>query len=72
MVNWKGCERKLSWPNLGFYSDICLQGLRNTKQNLSEASLSTGLDLKPKPADYEAGISISTNYWKAAGFVYPS
>jgi len=33
MMNWKGCERKWSWPNLRYYPGICLEGLRKTTKN---------------------------------------
>jgi hypothetical protein len=29
-MNWKGYERKWSWPNLRYYPDICWEGLRET------------------------------------------
>jgi hypothetical protein len=29
-MNWKECGRKRSWPNLRYYSNICLEGLRKT------------------------------------------
>jgi hypothetical protein len=29
-MNWKGYERKLSWPNLSYYTGISLEGLRKT------------------------------------------
>jgi hypothetical protein len=30
MLNWKGCGRKVSCPNLRYYFSICLEGLRKT------------------------------------------
>jgi hypothetical protein len=32
-MNWKGCERKWSWPNLRHYTGIYLEGLRKTIKN---------------------------------------
>jgi hypothetical protein len=46
-MNWKGCGRKRSWPNLRYYPGICLEGLRKTTKNLSQDSRS--------PPEYEAG-----------------
>jgi hypothetical protein len=56
MMNWKGCERKRSWPNLRYYPSICLEGPRKTVQNLSQDSWSPGRDLNPRPPEYEAGV----------------
>jgi hypothetical protein len=33
MMNWKGCGKKWSWPNLRHYPAICLEGLRKTTKN---------------------------------------
>jgi hypothetical protein len=41
-MNYKCCGRKRSWPNLRYYPDICLAGLKNTAKNLSQDSLSWG------------------------------
>jgi hypothetical protein len=30
VTNWKGCGRKWPWPNLRYYPEICLEGLRRT------------------------------------------
>jgi hypothetical protein len=38
MMRWKGCERNLSCPNLSYYADIGLDGLRKTMK-LSQDSL---------------------------------
>jgi hypothetical protein len=35
IMNWKGCERKLLWPNLISYTCICLEMLRKTNNYLS-------------------------------------
>jgi hypothetical protein len=34
-MNWKGCRRKRSWPNLRYYSGIYLYGLKKPTKNLS-------------------------------------
>jgi hypothetical protein len=54
-MNWKGCGKKRSWPNLRLYPRICLEGLRKTTKNLSQDSRYPGRDLKPGPPEYEAG-----------------
>jgi hypothetical protein len=33
-MNWNGCGRKRSWPNLKYYTVTCLEGLRKTLENL--------------------------------------
>jgi hypothetical protein len=39
-MNWKGYGRKQSWPNLRYYPEICLEGLRETmKTSLRTANL---------------------------------
>jgi hypothetical protein len=48
--------KKRSWPNLRYYSGICLEGLRKTTKNLSQDSRSPGRDLDPGPPEYEAGV----------------
>jgi hypothetical protein len=35
-MNWKGCGRKVSWPNLIYYPGICLQRLKKTTKILSQ------------------------------------
>jgi hypothetical protein len=37
-MNWKGCRRKRSLPDLRHYWGICLEGLRKTTKNLSQDS----------------------------------
>jgi hypothetical protein len=39
MLNWKGCGRKWSWPNLRCYPDIFLEGLRKSTKKLGIVSL---------------------------------
>jgi hypothetical protein len=56
MINWKGCERKRSWPNLRHCPGICLDGLRKTTKNLGQDSRSPGPDLNLGPPEYEAGV----------------
>jgi len=34
-VNWKECGRKQAWPNFRYHPEICLEGLRITKKNIS-------------------------------------
>jgi hypothetical protein len=55
-MNWKGCGRKRSWPNLRYYSGICQERLRKTTKNLSQDSRSLGRDLNPGRPEYEAGV----------------
>jgi hypothetical protein len=31
-MNWKGCGRKQSWPDLRYYPGICLEGLRKSSK----------------------------------------
>jgi hypothetical protein len=35
MMNWNGCGRRRSWPNLRYYPSICLEGPKKTTRNLS-------------------------------------
>jgi hypothetical protein len=44
MMNWKGRERKRSWPNVRYYPGVCFKGLRKTTKNLSHYSRSPSLD----------------------------
>jgi hypothetical protein len=39
MMNWKGCGRKQSWPNLRYYPNIFLEGLGKPTKNLRIAIL---------------------------------
>jgi hypothetical protein len=53
-MNWKGCGRKRSWPNLRYYPGICLEGLgKPRKTSVMIASLR---DLNLGPPEYEAGV----------------
>jgi hypothetical protein len=56
MMNWKWFGRKWSLPNLRYYLDIGLKGLRKTTENFSLDSLSPGRDLNPRLTEYEAGV----------------
>jgi hypothetical protein len=49
MMNWKGRVRKRSWPNLRYYTGICLEELRETTKNLTQDSRSPGQDLNLEP-----------------------
>jgi hypothetical protein len=55
-MNWKGYGKKQSWPNLGYYPGICLEGLRKTTKSFSENSRFPGRDLNAGPSVYEAGV----------------
>ena len=39
IMSWKGCRRKTSMPNLRWYSDSCLEGLKSTSKSPSEWSV---------------------------------
>jgi hypothetical protein len=53
MMQWKGFGRKRSWPNLRYYPEICLEGLRKPAEK-SQDSRFLGRDLNPGPPEYEA------------------
>jgi hypothetical protein len=57
MLNWKGCEKKQSWPNLRYYLSIYLEGLilRETMKNFRQDSQSLGQYLNPGPSKCKAG-----------------
>jgi hypothetical protein len=48
-MNWKRCGRKWSWPNLRYYPDICLEGLRKTTRNLRIAGLQAEISTQILP-----------------------
>jgi hypothetical protein len=48
--------RKGSWPNLRYYPDFCLEGLRKTTKKLSKDSRSSGRNLNQGPPKYEPGL----------------
>jgi hypothetical protein len=56
MMNRKGCGRKRPWPNLRYYSSICLEGLRNITKNFIQDTGFPGQNLNPVPPEYEAGV----------------
>jgi hypothetical protein len=56
MMNWKGCERKLSWPNKSGYPGIWLEGLRKVTKYVSRCSLSPDWNLNPRHPEYEAWV----------------
>jgi hypothetical protein len=53
---WKGCGRKLPWPNLRNYPSIHLQWLRKAMKSLSHDSQFPGRDCNPQPREFEAGV----------------
>lgn len=55
-VNWRGCARMCSWPNMKCCTEVFLEGLRNiTKTIASRASLFQDVSLGP--SIHEAGES---------------
>jgi hypothetical protein len=56
-MNLKGCGRKRLWPNLRYYSGICMGGLKK-QENLQERR-SQRQNLNPGPQGYE-GVKHST------------
>jgi hypothetical protein len=55
-MNWKGCGRKRSWPDVRYFPGICLEGVRKTTKYLSQDNRSLGRDLNLGPPEYEAGV----------------
>jgi hypothetical protein len=53
MMNWKGSEKKGSWPILRFFLVICLKVLRKSTKNLSQDSRPPGQDLNSGLPKYE-------------------
>jgi hypothetical protein len=51
-MNWKGCERKLSWTNLRHYHDIFLEGIGKTTENPSWNSRCPGPYSNRRPPEY--------------------
>jgi hypothetical protein len=68
-MNWKGCGRKRTWPNLRYYPRMCLEGLRKTTKHLSQDSRSPGRDLNPGPPEYEAGVLTTRSRHSVCGLV---
>jgi hypothetical protein len=56
MKNFEVCAKMRQWAYLQPYPRICLGGLENTKNILSQDSRSSGRDLNPELPDYEAGL----------------
>jgi hypothetical protein len=48
---------ELTWPNLSYYPDIRLEGMRKRTKNLSQYSQSSDRDMNPGPPEYEAGAT---------------
>jgi hypothetical protein len=59
MMNWNGCGRKRSWPNLRYYPGICPEGLTKTMKTCSQDSWSLSQDLNLGPPECEARVLIS-------------
>jgi hypothetical protein len=55
IMNWKGFERKLQWPNFKYYSSIRLQGLRTITKNFIQCSWFTDWRFNPWPTEYKSG-----------------
>jgi hypothetical protein len=55
-MNCKGFGRKRSWPNLRFYPDVFLDGLRKATNSLHPGCPSPGRHLNPGPFENEAGV----------------
>jgi hypothetical protein len=55
MMNFKGCGRRRSWPNLRYYPDICLEGLRKTTK-LSQNSRALARNMNLGPPECKAGV----------------
>jgi hypothetical protein len=54
IINWKGYERKQSWPNLRYY--YSMEVLKKTIKNLSKDSKYLGQNLNQRPLEYKAGV----------------
>jgi hypothetical protein len=51
---WKWCGRKLPWLNLIFYPGICLQGLRESRKNLSQSTRCSRRDSNRAPPEFKS------------------
>jgi hypothetical protein len=58
-MNWNGCERNRSRPNVRYYPGICLEGLKKTTKPINEDSRSLSSDLNLGPPKYEAWVLTS-------------
>jgi hypothetical protein len=54
-MNWKGHERKRSWPNLRYVPAFAWRAEENTK-NISQNNRPPSGDLNPGPTEYETGV----------------
>jgi hypothetical protein len=52
-MNWEGCGRKRSWPNLRYSLRICLEGLRKITNNFNQDIRSRGPGFKSSLPEYE-------------------
>jgi len=55
-MNWKGLERKRSWPNLRYSPGIRLDKPRITTKNLTQDNRSPGQDLNAGLSECEATL----------------
>jgi hypothetical protein len=55
-MNWKGFEKKRSWPNLRRYLCFGIMVLRKTTKNIIKDKRSVNRYLNPGPPEYEIGI----------------
>lgn len=58
-MNWNGCERKRSWPNLNYYLGTGIEELSKTTR-LSQDSRSLERCLNPGDPGYDYGM---INQW---------
>jgi hypothetical protein len=54
-MNWKGCGRKRSWPNLRYWPGTSLQILRET--NTGQDSRSAGPRFEPRTSECKVAAS---------------
>jgi hypothetical protein len=59
IVLWKGCGKKLSWPNLRHYLGISLEKLRKTTKKHSQCGQYPGQDLNQEPLDNKSRVLLS-------------
>jgi hypothetical protein len=62
-MNWKGCGRKWSWPNLMFYPSIFVEGLRKNTENLNFDIKSVCQDFNLELPEYEMSDNHSTGMY---------
>jgi hypothetical protein len=56
MINWEGCERKRSWPNLRCYPGTLLERLSENHKKISQDSRSPARDLNLGSPEYVVGV----------------